>query len=137
MDKNIIEIYLDRWKDIWNYEKVCVGSIWFDILDFRDIISLLKKNNILIKSIELFSKDTLKFIPPDFWFDGENLDENYSKIDSFLKSLYNLDTMFFVLSFNEESIENEINIFLNKKYEAKVTDDEKLSRKKNWWEFIL
>lgn len=135
--QKIIDIYLNKWVNIWQYEEVCMGSIWFDAIDLHHLLSLLKEEKILIQVIELFEKESLNFMPPDFWSEDDDIKENYIQVDNFLESIKNnLNKNYLALTFRDENLEKEVNDLLRIKYAVKTSKDEQLKRKKDWWEFL-
>lgn len=116
MISEILGLYINEWVNIWNYENPCVESIGFAIIDLKSLLSLLNKEGVLIKSMELFDKNTLNFIPPDFWYDKSDFNENRKHLDSFLKSLLNLNEFYFALSIWNQKIAEELNKTIKIKY---------------------
>ncbi|MDD4151700.1 MAG: hypothetical protein PHR68_03735 [Candidatus Gracilibacteria bacterium] len=81
-------------------------------------IGYFKKNNIFIKIIEVFVKNDMSFYPPDFYYNGDNINENYKLLSDFIKIYKNKkrDDLIFSCVIKDEILNNKINTLIYKKY---------------------
>lgn len=134
--KNIINLYLKNWVKLWKYEVICLKDVWFNYLDINNLFNLIVENEIIIKNIEVFTWNSIDFLPPDFYYHWCDKIENYKLVKKFLNKYNKNDNLYFTLVFDNLELENYINILLIDKYRENLTDKEINERKKRWWEFI-
>lgn len=134
--KNIINLYLENWVKLWKYEVICLKDIWFSYLDINNLFNLIVENEIIIKNIEVFTWNSIDFLPPDFYYQWCDKIENYKLVKKFLNKYNKNDNLYFTLVFDNLELEKQINILLIDKYRENLTDKEINERKKRWWEFI-
>lgn len=95
--KLIEEIYNDKSFSILKVPVKLSYYLAFWYMDFLSILKLLKTDNIIISSIELYKKQTYDFIPPNFGYHWNDLNECYSLIEQFLWTLVNQDSVYYAL----------------------------------------
>lgn len=106
--KLIEEIYNDKAFSILRVPIKLSYYLAFCYVDFLSILKLLKSDNIIISSIELYKKQTYEFIPPNFWYHWDDLNECYILIEDFLWTLINCDSVYYTLDIstnNSETLE--------------------------------
>lgn len=117
-NEKIINFYLTNWIIIGNFISPCIDDIWFWYDDFFELYSILKKNNIFIKTIEVFVKNDISFYPPDFYYNWDNINENYKLLSDFIKIYKNKkrEDLIFTCVVKNEILNNELNTLIYKKY---------------------
>lgn len=134
--KDIIDFYLEKWIKLWNYETPCIRDIWFIYSNINKLFNLIKQQELLVKTIEVFTWENIDFYPPDFYYNKNNINENYELLKKFLANYNKDNNLYFTLFFNTPELENYINTLLVNKYKKYPSEKEVKERKNQWWEFI-
>ena len=93
---NIEELYHNKAFSILKVPVKESQYLAFSYDDFKLLVSLLKEEQIIICSIELYTS-SYQITAPNFWYHWDNLDQCFKLIEEFLGRLNQHNTMYYVL----------------------------------------
>lgn len=114
---------------------------WLVSLNFKDtktLLELLDKEKILIRVIDVF-KNWDYFPWKDFFYGKIELSNEYNDLlNEFISYYDNIENqeLYFYIHISDKKINDELTEKLRIRFLPKVSIEEKIKRKNNWWEFI-
>lgn len=85
----------------------------FEYIDFLSLLKFFRFGNIIISSIELYEKGTYEFVPPNFWYHWESMEECFSLIEDFLWKLNDCNGHYYTIwidTNNPQSMELKVSL---------------------------
>lgn len=101
--ESIENLYKDKSFSVLSTQVNSSIYLAFDFDNFQSLITLLKEIGIKILYVELYDKSTYNYIPPDFWFNGTELDDCYLELQEFLGTLIDCNNQYYAVEIKTDN----------------------------------